>query len=238
MPPNERIRPYRIARNRWFAVALPWLFVIFAVLWRKRHRWLGWAVVIVAFGQLFEGQYASAYPAAGLPSVHQPEIHAARDLVDVPVANRSIDINSHVTVSDAGPLHEVEGSDKPDWPEVHRATGAEHGAGIARSNFVELRVGILAGENRCRPLQVERWRKAIVFERNPSLDRPVFGEVTYFGSLNEHISALSVDFGIGRSRGRNDLDLGYDYLGLQGRCDYKADDADDARPQAHQVPAA
>ncbi|WP_172804799.1 thermonuclease family protein [Afipia sp. GAS231] len=28
MPPYERIRPYRSARNRWFAAALPWLFVI------------------------------------------------------------------------------------------------------------------------------------------------------------------------------------------------------------------
>jgi endonuclease YncB( thermonuclease family) len=28
MPPYERIRPYRTTRNRWFAGALPWLFVI------------------------------------------------------------------------------------------------------------------------------------------------------------------------------------------------------------------
>ena len=28
MPPFTRIRPYRTARHRWFAAALPWLFVI------------------------------------------------------------------------------------------------------------------------------------------------------------------------------------------------------------------
>jgi endonuclease YncB( thermonuclease family) len=28
MPPSTRIRPYRTARNRWLAAALPWLFVM------------------------------------------------------------------------------------------------------------------------------------------------------------------------------------------------------------------
>lgn len=31
MPPYERIRPYRTVGNRWFAVALPWLFVMAVV---------------------------------------------------------------------------------------------------------------------------------------------------------------------------------------------------------------
>src|SRR5882762_1413661 len=125
-----------------------------AVLWRKRHkpsspaipRWgrvmrrLIGTVVIVAFGQLFEGQYASAYPAAGSPPVHQPEIHAARDLVDIPVANRSVDIDSHVARGDGSPFCKCQHATCRNGSKVDCATGTESGASIARLHGIELRV--------------------------------------------------------------------------------------------------
>jgi len=177
--------------------------------------WLLRTIVIVALWQLFEG-YGSGANAGTIPPVHQPEICAARDLVDVAVPDLAIDIDGHLAIGDLRSFVESQHPTHLGGSEINRATWTKDRTSVALLYPVELGVGILGRKDRNNSLNVEGWSQPIVSQRNPRFYRPFLGQVSNFGGFHQYVGPLAINFGFGRSGGLS-LPFPHDLLQIDGK---------------------
>lgn len=110
--------------------------------WRRQADALLGAIVVIAFWQLFESDRASAYAAAVSP-IHQSEIRATNDLVDIAIFDFAIEVDRQNTVCDGASFIESQRAGLSDGAKIYSPTRTKDGAGIAEFSAFKFGMRVL-----------------------------------------------------------------------------------------------